>query len=95
MENNKNFTTVKVVLGVLLALTTGAGAGYYYGSSSGFNNGKVIGAAEGRTALLAEQEKEAAAKLKAIQEAANPFATQQNAANPFKEASSYSNPFAQ
>jgi len=95
MENNKNFTTVKVVLGVLLVLTAGACAGYYYGNSVGLANGKVIGISEGRTALLMEQEKEATAKLKAIQEAANPFVEQQNAANPFKDAGTYANPFAQ
>jgi hypothetical protein len=95
MENTKNFTTLWVVLGVLVALIAGGVAGYYYGNSVGIKNGKIIGSYEGRTALLDEQAKIETAKLKAIQSAANPFAEQQSAANPFKSATTYVNPFAQ
>jgi predicted RNase H-related nuclease YkuK (DUF458 family) len=79
----------KLIIGVILALVIGAGAGYYFGNA----NGEKAGIASGRQQILDEQKKEQEEALRAAQEAANPFSDVTDKANPFKDV--YKNPFAQ
>jgi uncharacterized protein HemX len=75
----------KLIIGIIIILVLGLGAGYYFGQRTGI----IVG----REQVLDEQKKAQEEALQKVAAEANPFAEIENKANPFKDA--YKNPFAQ